>query len=248
MLITCLSTLLLPYSNYISLFLVPQIQNSFFFLWIYGSFSWNMFLLVVSMLVPFHHSSHSLKVTSSEEPSQTIKPQWNLTIAPVPCLHFILLFYCFCIFHHLCHNFNTYSNRISGIFPPCHSSSMKTDSTMSRVVGKVLAIRESFFIVDPYWSWDCNTLAAWCEQRTLCKNPDAGKDWGQEEKEKTEDEMVGWHHWLSWREFEKTMGDGRQGSLACCSSWGWKSQTQLSIWTTTGYYLSMRKLFSGNLK
>ena len=40
------------------------------------------------------------------------------------------------------------------------------------------------------------------------KNPDAGKDWGQEEKEATEDKIVGWHHWLSGHEFEQTLGDG----------------------------------------
>ena len=52
------------------------------------------------------------------------------------------------------------------------------------------------------------------------KAPDAGKDWGQEEKGTTEDEMVGWHHRLNGHEFEQApgVGDG-QGSLACCSPW-----------------------------
>ena len=55
------------------------------------------------------------------------------------------------------------------------------------------------------------------------KDPDAGKDWGQEEKGATEDEMVRWHHWLDGHEFEQTPGDGNgQGSLVCCSSWGLK--------------------------
>ena len=55
------------------------------------------------------------------------------------------------------------------------------------------------------------------------KDPDAGKDWRWEEKGKTEDEMVGWHHWLSGHEFEWTpgVGDG-QGGLACCPPWGCK--------------------------
>ena len=49
------------------------------------------------------------------------------------------------------------------------------------------------------------------------------KNWGQEQKGAAEDEMVGWHHWLNGREFEKTPGDGEgQGSLACCSQWGHK--------------------------
>ena len=55
------------------------------------------------------------------------------------------------------------------------------------------------------------------------KDPDAGKDGRQEEKEMTEDEMVGWHHQLNGHEFEQTPEDGGgQGSLVCCSSWGRK--------------------------
>jgi len=55
------------------------------------------------------------------------------------------------------------------------------------------------------------------------KDPDAGKDWWQEEKGLTEDEMVGWHHWLNAHEFEKTPGDSEgQGSLVCCSPKGLK--------------------------
>ena len=54
------------------------------------------------------------------------------------------------------------------------------------------------------------------------KDPDAGEDWGQE-KRVTEDEMVGWHHWLNGQEFEHALGDSKgQGSLAWCSSWGHK--------------------------
>ena len=55
------------------------------------------------------------------------------------------------------------------------------------------------------------------------KDSDAGRDWGQEEKGMTEDEMAGWHHWLDGRESEWTPGvrDG-QGGLACCDSWGRK--------------------------
>ena len=53
------------------------------------------------------------------------------------------------------------------------------------------------------------------------KDSDAGKDWGQEEKGTTEDEMVGWHHWLDGRESEWTQGVGDgQGGLVCCDSWG----------------------------
>ena len=53
------------------------------------------------------------------------------------------------------------------------------------------------------------------------KDSDAGRDWGQEEKGTTEDEMAGWHHWLDGHESQWTpgVGDG-QGGLACCNSWG----------------------------
>ena len=53
------------------------------------------------------------------------------------------------------------------------------------------------------------------------KDLDAGKDWGQEKKRTTEDEMVGWHHQLNRHEFEQIPEDSEgQGSLACCSPWG----------------------------
>jgi len=66
------------------------------------------------------------------------------------------------------------------------------------------------------------------------KDSDAGKDWGQEEKGTTEDEMAGWHHWLNGRESEWTpgVGDG-QGGLVCCDSWGCKESdtTERLNWT-----------------
>ena len=53
------------------------------------------------------------------------------------------------------------------------------------------------------------------------KDPDAGKGWRQEKKGMAEDEMIGWHHQLYGHEFEQALGVGdRQGSLACCSTWG----------------------------
>ena len=66
------------------------------------------------------------------------------------------------------------------------------------------------------------------------KDSDAGRDWGQEEKGTTEDEMAGWHHWLDGREFEWTQGVGDgQGGLACCNSWGRKESdtTEQLNWT-----------------
>jgi len=66
------------------------------------------------------------------------------------------------------------------------------------------------------------------------KDSDAGKDWGQEEKGTTEDEMAGWHHWLDGHESEWTLGVGDgQGGLACCNSWGRKESdtTERLNWT-----------------
>ena len=61
------------------------------------------------------------------------------------------------------------------------------------------------------------------KRQLIGKDPDAEKDWRQEEKGMTENEMVGWHHRLDGHEFEQALGirDG-QGSLACCSPWGHK--------------------------
>ena len=64
------------------------------------------------------------------------------------------------------------------------------------------------------------------------KDPDAGKNWRQEEKGATEDGMLGWHHWLKGHEFDQAPGvDDGQGSLACCSPWGHK-ESDLTEWLT----------------
>ena len=68
----------------------------------------------------------------------------------------------------------------------------------------------------------------------LGKDPDAGKNWRQGEKGTTEDEVVGWHHWLDEHEFEQAQGVGDgQGSLGCCSPWGHKEvdTTERLNWT-----------------
>ena len=68
------------------------------------------------------------------------------------------------------------------------------------------------------------------------KDPDAGRDWGQEEKGMTEDEIAGWHRQLDGHEFEYTPGvcDG-QGGLACCIHRVAKSRTRLSDWTEVNW-------------
>ena len=77
------------------------------------------------------------------------------------------------------------------------------------------------------WPSDVKNWLIW-------KDLDAGKDWGQEEKGTTEDEMAGWHDWLNGRESGWTLGVGDgQGGLECCGSWGPKKSdtTQQLNWT-----------------
>ena len=62
------------------------------------------------------------------------------------------------------------------------------------------------------------------------KDPDAGKDWRQEEKGTTVNEMVGWHHWHVGHEFEQGLGVGDgQGGLLCCSPWG-RKESDMTEW------------------
>ena len=84
---------------------------------------------------------------------------------------------------------------------------------------------------------EAETLTLWppdAKNWLIGKDPDAGKDWRQEEKGMTEVEIIGWNHWLNGHEFEQTpgVGDG-QGSLACCSPWGHKESdtTEWLNWT-----------------
>ena len=101
------------------------------------------------------------------------------------------------------------------------------------------------------WSWNSNTWATSCEDLTHCKDSDAGKDWGQEEKGTTKDEMAGWHHQLDGHEFEWNPGGGDgQGGLSCCSSCD-RSQTRLSNSTELNFillnktnYILLFKLFT----
>ena len=73
------------------------------------------------------------------------------------------------------------------------------------------------------WPPDANSWLIW-------KDPDAGKDWGQEEKGTTEDEMAGWHHWLNGHEFEQALGVGDgQGSLVYYSPQGHRAKHE---WVT----------------
>ena len=94
------------------------------------------------------------------------------------------------------------------------------------------------------WPPDAKSWLIW-------KDPDAGKDWGQEEKGMTEDEIVGWHHWLNGHGFGWTEGVGNgQGGLACCGSWGHKEldTTEQLNWTELNKESSFQenRIFSTN--
>ena len=85
------------------------------------------------------------------------------------------------------------------------------------------------------WPPDVNSWLIW-------KDRDAGRDWGQEEKGTTEDEMVGWHHRLNGYEFEWTLGVGDgQGGLACCGPWGRKvsGTTKRLSWSELSMTMSL---------
>ena len=97
-------------------------------------------------------------------------------------------------------------------------------------VGKTIALTIWTF-VDKVMSLLFNTLSRFVEVPVLWtpnansslfgKDPDAGKDWGQEEKRASENEMAGPHHWCSGHELGQALGDGEgQGGLVCCSPWG----------------------------
>ena len=88
------------------------------------------------------------------------------------------------------------------------------------------------------WPPDAKSWFIW-------KDPGAGKDWGQEEKGTTEDEMVGWHHQLYGHEFEQALGIGDgQGSLVCCSPCGHKEldKTERLNWTELNWSVTICKL------
>ena len=84
------------------------------------------------------------------------------------------------------------------------------------------------------------------------KDCDAGRDWGQEEKGTTQNEMAGWHHGLDGRGSGWTLGDGDgQGGLACCDSWGPKESDTTELlnwlnWTEHKYYYIIFEMYVAN--
>ena len=87
-----------------------------------------------------------------------------------------------------------------------------------------------------FWSSEANS-------QLIEKFPDARKDWGQKEKNVSENDMAGWHHGYNGHELEQTLGDGEgHGGLACCSPWGHKALGTTRNWTTTTGYMPFPKL------
>ena len=88
------------------------------------------------------------------------------------------------------------------------------------------------------WSLDAKS-------QLIGKDPEAGKDWGQEEKGTTEDEIVGWRHWLNGHAFEQALWNGEgQESLVYCSSWGRKEsdKTERLNWTESDRWFCGRRI------
>ena len=94
---------------------------------------------------------------------------------------------------------------------------------------------------------EAETLILWpphAKSWLIRKDPDAGKDWGQEEKGTTEDEMVGWHHQLNGHGFGWTPGVGdRQGGLVCWGSWG-HNESDMTEWPSWPELTKLESTFS----
>ena len=120
-------------------------------------------------------------------------------------------------------------------------------------------INAEYSLKDWCCSWSSNIWPPDVKSWLIGKDPDARKDWRQEEKGVTEDEIVGWHHRLNAHEFEQAPGDGEgQGSLACFSPWSCKESDKtateqqwenvkglwwtLLLWSSTWYPMASTSL------
>ena len=115
------------------------------------------------------------------------------------------------------------------------SVSPKGNQSIQIFIGKTDAEAEAPIL----WPPDVNN---WL----IGKDPDSGKNWGQEEKGMAEDEMVAWHHWLNRHEFEQAPGaDDGQGSLACCNPWDCKEldMTERLNWTEKTVWNFLQKIY-----
>ena len=119
----------------------------------------------------------------------------------------------------------------------CYRRLLRIPWTARRSNQSILkGINAEYSLEDWSGNWSSNPLATWCEDRLIGKDPDTGKDWRQQEKGTTEDEMVGWHHRLDGHEFEHPGDDEGQGSLVCCSLCGrkvghnWVTEQKQQFW------------------
>ena len=116
-----------------------------------------------------------------------------------------------------------------------NQSILKEISPGCSLEGLMLKLKYSNIGAKPPILWPRHTKS-WL----IGKDSDSGRDWGQEERGTTEDEMAGWHHWLNGHEFEWTpgVGDG-PGGLACCNSWVRKESdtTERLNWTELKTYV-----------
>ena len=104
--------------------------------------------------------------------------------------------------------------------------------------------------LSPWWGVIYNKSILWspdAKSRLMGKDPDAGKNWGQE-KGATEDEMVGWRHLLNRYEFEQTHREDSegQGSLACCNPWGYKESDTYEQLNNSNGKLTASELWTKN--
>ena len=120
----------------------------------------------------------------------------------------------------------------SSLGNPCHVMGQNSTSIGPGLAFRHVLLSKSLLGLRRLWLWESEEedVSGRCygshlngKNQLTGKDPDAEKDWGQEKKGTTEDEMVGWHQWLNGREFDQASGDVEgQGSLACCSPWGRK--------------------------
>ena len=100
-----------------------------------------------------------------------------------------------------------------------------------------------------FFNWLMSNSVLWSPDKKIWltgKDSDARKDWGQEEK-RAADEMVGWHHWCSGHEFEKSLKNSAgQGSLVCCSPWGHKGSD--TIWQLNKEVLNVEQMLLWGLR
>ena len=123
-----------------------------------------------------------------------------------------------------------------GKFRRSNQSILKEISPGISLEGMMLKLKLQYFGQPPH-------VKSWLTG----KDSEAERDWGQEEKGMTEDEMTGWHHWLDGHESEWTpgVGDG-QGGLVCCNSWGRKESdtTERLNWIEGKFIAASLKLYN----